>query len=88
MKGRKRHLLLDTEGFVLKAKVHSAKVMDYEGIKTLLHRADTQFPRLSHLWVDAGYRGEDKGKDRVEKTLGSGAWISWSDPKSLPPKRY
>ena len=44
--------------------------MDYEGIKTLLHRADTQFPRLSHLWVDAGYRGEDKGKDWVEKTLG------------------
>ena len=31
IKGRKRHLLVDTEGFVLKAKVHSAKVMDYEG---------------------------------------------------------
>jgi transposase len=30
IKGRKRHLLVDTEGFVLKAKVHSAKVMDYE----------------------------------------------------------
>jgi DDE family transposase len=30
VKGRKRHLLVDTEGFVLKAKVHSAKVMDIE----------------------------------------------------------
>jgi hypothetical protein len=31
VKGRKRHLLLvDTEGFVLRAKVHSAKVMDSE----------------------------------------------------------
>lgn len=30
VKGRKRHLLVDTEGFVLKAKVHSAKVMDFE----------------------------------------------------------
>jgi transposase len=30
VKGRKRHLLVDTEGFVLKAKVHSAKVMDLE----------------------------------------------------------
>jgi hypothetical protein len=29
-----------------------------------------QFPRLKHLWVDAGYRGEDKGKDWVERTLG------------------
>jgi putative transposase len=70
VKGRKRHLLVDTEGFVLKAKVHSAKVMDWEGIKTLLRRADTQFPRLKHLWVDAGYRGEDRGKDWVEKELG------------------
>ncbi len=38
---------------MLKAKVHSAKVMDWDGIKRLLRRADTQFPRLKHLWVDA-----------------------------------
>lgn len=61
VKGRKRHLLVDTEGFVLKAKVHSARVMDCEGIKTLLEGADQVFPRLSHLWLDAGYRGENKG---------------------------
>jgi transposase len=38
-----------------------------------LRRADKQFPRLTHLWVDGGYRGEDKGKDWVEKTL-----VGWS----------
>jgi putative transposase len=70
VKGRKRHLLVDTEGLMLKAKVHSAKIMDYEGIKTLLGHAAVAFPRLKHLWLDAGYRGEDKGKDWVEKTLG------------------
>jgi hypothetical protein len=70
VKGRKRHLLVDTEGFVLKAKVHSAKVMDWDRIKTLLQRADLQFPRLKHLWVDAGYRGEYRGKVWVEKKLG------------------
>src|SRR5918997_4884058 len=70
IKGRKRHLLVDTEGFVLSAKVHSAKVMDYEGIKALLDRAKRLFPRLWHLWMDAGYRGEGKGADWVEKTLG------------------
>lgn len=56
----KRHILVDTEGFVLRARVHSAKMMDYEGIKTLLHRAQERFPRLRHLWLGAGYRGEDK----------------------------
>ncbi len=55
---------------MLKAYVHSANLLDQEGIKALLWRADERFPRLSHLWVDAGYRGEDKGADWVRKTLG------------------
>ena len=70
IKGRKRHLLVDTEGFVLKAKVHSAKVLDQEGIKPLLARAEEQFLRLKLLWLDSAYRGNGKGKDWVEKTLG------------------
>ncbi len=31
VKGRKRHILVDTKTLVLKVKVHNAKVMDYEG---------------------------------------------------------
>jgi hypothetical protein len=48
----------------------SAKVIDYEGIKELLDRVKGLFPRLSHLWLDAGYSAENKGGDWVEKTLG------------------
>src|ERR671915_126596 len=70
VKGTKRHLLVDTEGFVLKAKVHSAKVMDYEGIKTLLWREGGGGPRPSPPWGGGGYNAEDKGADWVEKTLG------------------
>jgi putative transposase len=70
VKGRKRHILVDTEGFVLKARVHSAKVMDWDGIEALLQRVDEHFPRLRHLWVDAGYRAEDKGKEWVERVFG------------------
>jgi hypothetical protein len=32
VKGRKRRLLVDTEGLILEAKVHSAKVVGQEGI--------------------------------------------------------
>ena len=35
VQGRKRHLLVDTEGFVLQARVHSAKVPDADGIRLL-----------------------------------------------------
>ena len=87
IKGRKRHLLVDTEGFVLKAKVHSAKVMDYEGIKELLRHAGETFPRLTHLWLDAGYRAENKGKDWVEKTLGWSVELVERARKPAPLKR-
>ena len=36
VEGRKRHLLVDTEGLVLEARVHSAKVPDQDGIRLLL----------------------------------------------------
>jgi transposase len=55
---------------VLKSKVHAASVVDFEGIKALLREADVEFPRLKHLWLDSVYRGEDKGKDWVERALG------------------
>jgi putative transposase len=83
VKGRKRHLLVDTEGFVLTAKVHSAKLLYQEGIKALLNRAKGLFPRLSYLWLDAGYSGEDKGGD-WEKTLGCTVEIVSDRPNPLP----
>jgi putative transposase len=39
LRGRKRHLLVDTEGLVLKAKVHSAKVPEQDGLRLLLESA-------------------------------------------------
>lgn len=56
VKGRKRHLLVDTQGFVLKVKVLAANTADQEGAKHLLDNIQPQFPRLRHLWVDGGYR--------------------------------
>lgn len=81
IKGRKRHILVDTEGFLLKAKVHAASIMDRDGIKVLLKGVRERFPRLSHLWLDAGYNGRGKGKDWVEKELGLAAEIVRHPPK-------
>jgi putative transposase len=84
VKGRKRHLLVDTQGLVLKAKVHSAKVQDREGIKILLALAPDYLPRLSHLWMDAGYTGQDNGAGWVQKVLGWTAEIVRHPPKLVP----
>jgi putative transposase len=50
VEGRKRHLLVDTEGLVLKAKVHSARVPDADGIRLLLKSARVGLSRLSHIY--------------------------------------
>src|SRR5918994_163943 len=68
VEGRKRHLLVDTEGLVLEARVHSAKVPDQDGIRLLLAPVQGRFPRLSRLWVDAGYQG--RGRRWVEEVMG------------------
>jgi putative transposase len=84
VKGRKRHLLVDTQGLVLKAKVHSANIQDRQGIKLLLEPASTGLTRLSHLWLDAGYTGQDKGAGWVERVLGCSAEIVRHPPKPAP----
>jgi putative transposase len=85
VKGRKRHLLVDTQGLVLEVKVHSARVMDREGIKLLLEPSSSErLRRLSQLWLDAGYNGQDKGADWVQKALGWTAKIVRHPPKLVP----
>jgi putative transposase len=85
VKGRKRHLLVDNQGLVLIAKVHNANVTDRDGIKLLLEPARTGLlTRLSHLWLDAGYTGQDKGAGWVERALGWTAEIVRYPPKLAP----
>jgi putative transposase len=83
VKGRKRHILVDTEGFVLKAKVHSAKVFDHEGIKTLLSKAYERFPRLSPL-VGRGLLRRGQGRGLGEEDLGLERGARRASEKACP----
>jgi putative transposase len=84
VRGRKRHLLVDTEGLVLKAKVHSAKVPDQDGLRLLLKSARSRGSHLKHLWLDAGYEGRDKRWG--EEVLGLSVEIVCRPPKPIPEK--
>lgn len=80
--GRKRHLLVDTEGFVLKTKVHSAAIMDRDGVELLLEQGiKDEFPRMKHVWLDGGYKGEGKGKQWIEEHIGWSAEVVQHPPK-------
>ena len=84
VEGRKRHLLVDTEGLVLKAKLHSAKVPDQDGLRLLLESARDKLSRLKHLWVDAGYQG--RGRRWAEEILGLSVEVVRKPPKPVPEK--
>jgi putative transposase len=66
--GRKRHLIVDTNGLILDVLVHPANITDRQGAKLLLAPLKAVFPRLSHLWADSGYAG--KLEDWAKQTLG------------------
>ena len=57
MAGRKRHLLVDTLGLILLAKVHAADVKDRDGARQLLAALATRFGWLRCIWADGGYAG-------------------------------
>jgi putative transposase len=85
VQGRKRHLLVDTEGLVLQARVHSARVPDADGIRLLLDPARRdRLSDLSHLWVDAGYQG--RGKRWAEEALGLSVEVVRKPKKPVPEK--
>jgi putative transposase len=58
VKGRKRHILVDTIGLLLIVVVHSANIQDRDGAKLVLEQVKGTFSRLELIWADAGYSGQ------------------------------
>lgn len=51
--GRKRHVLVDTQGFLQKIKVYSAAIMDRDGVELLLLEAIRATPTAGD-WLGFG----------------------------------
>ena len=69
MKGRKRHIVVDTQGLLLAVAVHPANIQDRDGAKLVLQRLLGHFPRLEQIWADGAYAGK-----LVEWTRRIGGW--------------
>ena len=70
MKGRKRHIVVDTLGLILNCVVHPADVQDRDGAKLVLEDLAKRFPRLRRIWADGGYTGE-----LLEQVKDWGKWV-------------
>ena len=70
MKGRKRHIVVDTIGLVLAVVVHAADIQDRDGAKLVLSKLVGRFPRLQLIWADGGYAGQ-----LVEWARVVGGWV-------------
>ena len=58
IKGRKRHVLVDTLGMILGVVVTPADCPERDGAKKVMAKVCDWFPSLRKLWVDGGYTGE------------------------------
>jgi putative transposase len=59
LKGRKRHLLVDTLGLPIASYVTPAGLSDPAGARKLLADLAFRVPRLQKIWADAAYHGKD-----------------------------
>jgi putative transposase len=57
VKGRKRHVVTDTQGHLLYVKVHAANIHDTIGGCEVFEEAQNRYPSLQGVCADAGYRG-------------------------------
>ncbi len=60
VKGRKRHILTDTEGFLVGAGVHAADIQDRDGAPDVLSAIRYSLPWLRHVFADSAYAGEKR----------------------------
>jgi len=57
IKGRKRHIIVDTQGILLRVMVHRANVHDSQAVLDLLMHLKDHVPRLKTIFADGGYQG-------------------------------
>ena len=57
IKGKKRHVLVDTQGLLLHAIVHAADIQDRDGGVLLMATVFSLHPFLRKLYADGGYQG-------------------------------
>ena len=58
IKGRKRHINTDTQGFLVAAVVHTADIQDRVGAPDVLTSIRHSFPWLHHVFADGRYAGD------------------------------
>ena len=57
IKGKKRHVLVDTQGLLLQAIIHAADIQDRDGGVLLMSTLFGMYPFLLKLYADSGYQG-------------------------------
>ena len=78
--GRKRHILTDTNGWLVAAQVHSAAIQDRDGAVPLLTSIRRLCPWLRHVFADGGYAGDKLVTALAEHGNWTIAIVKRSDP--------
>jgi transposase len=96
VKGRKRHIITDSQGLILGCYVGAANENDRDGIKPSLDNVTNKYPTINKMWSDMGYQGEDL-RDDIKNKYGINLeivkrppcrfWVHKDTPLELLPHR-
>ena len=93
IKGKKRHILVDTQGLLMHAIVHAADIQDRDGGVLVMATLFGLFPFLLKLYADGGYQGPEfqRGSDEGDHASSNVEIVKRSDQAKgfvVLPKRW
>ncbi|MDR1347718.1 MAG: IS5 family transposase [Prevotellaceae bacterium] len=90
VKGRKRHIITDTNGLLLAVEIHAANERDGKAGFRVIKSLSDRFERMKKIYADGGYRGALV--ENVKNELGWDMEITLRSDKSIGfkplPKRW
>jgi len=96
IKGRKRHIITDTQGFILGCFVGAADENDRDGIKLALDNMSKKYSTITKMWADMGYTGKELKEHikehynidlEIVKRPACRFWVHKDTPAELIPSR-
>ena len=91
VKGRKRHIVVDSQGLLIGVLVTEANGSERLGAIVVLHEAVKKLQRLEVVWVDQGYSGQNFSR-AVKQICGESVRVEIIKRKSrefeILPKRW
>jgi len=91
VKGRKRHIVVDSQGLLIRVLARRANASERLGVVVVLDAAKEKLSKLAVIWIESGYFGKNFA-NAIQQVCGDGVRVEVSERTSKTfeelPKRW